>query len=66
MFIIDKYVFVYAYVPEHFLSRNNIFYLDKFIYIRIVRFWRNDKYNNSCFASNGYFANLFGVKPKLL
>lgn len=66
MFIIDKYVLVYAYVPEHFLSRNDLSYLDKLIYIRIVGFCRNDKYNNTCFASNGYFANLFGVKPKAI
>ena len=66
MFIIDKYVLVYAYVPEHFLSRKDLSYLDKLIYIRIVGFCRNDKYNNTCFASNGYFANLFGVKPKAI
>ena len=66
MFIIDKYVLVYAYVPEHFLSRKDLSYLDKLIYIRIVGFCRNDKYDNTCFASNGYFANLFGVKPKAI
>lgn len=66
MFVIDKYVLVYAYVPEHFLSRKDLSYLDKLIYIRIVGFCRNDKYNNTCFASNGYFANLFGVKPKAI
>ena len=66
MFIIDKYVLVYAYVPEHFLSRKDLSYLDKLIYIRIVGFCRNDKYNNTCFASNGYFANLFVVKPKAI
>ena len=66
MFIIDKYVLVYAYVPEHFFSRKDLSYLDKLIYIRIVGFCRNDKYNNTCFASNGYFANLFGVKPKAI
>lgn len=66
MFVIDKYVLVYAYVPEHFLSRKDLSYLDKLIYIRIVDFCRNDKYNNTCFASNGYFANLFGVKPKAI
>ena len=66
MFIIDKYVLVYAYVPEHFLSRKYLSYLDKLIYIRIVGFCRNDKYDNTCFASNGYFANLFGVKPKAI
>lgn len=66
MFIIVKYVLVYAYVPEHFLSRKDLSYLDKLIYIRIVGFCRNDKYNNTCFASNGYFANLFGVKPKAI
>ena len=65
MFVIDKYVLVYAYVPEHFLSRKDLSYLDKLIYIRIVGFCRNDK-NNTCFASNGYFANLFGVKPKAI
>ena len=59
MFIIDKYVLVYAYVPEHFLSRKDLSYLD-IIYIRIVGFCRNDKYNNTCFA------NLFGVKPKAI
>ena len=57
MFIIDKYVLVYAYVPEHFLSRKDLSYLDKLIYIRIVVFCSNDKHNNTCFASNGYFAN---------
>ena len=66
MFVIDKYVLVYAYVPEHFLSRKDLSYLDKLIYIRIVGFCRNDKYNNTCFASNGYFANLFGVKPNAI
>ena len=66
MFVIDKYVLVYAYVPEHFLSRKDLSYLDKLIYIRIVGFCRNYKYNNTCFASNGYFANLFGVKPKAI
>ena len=66
MFVIDKYVFVYSYVPEHFLSRKDLSYLDKLIYIRIVGFCRNDKYNNTCFASNGYFANLFGVKSKAI
>ena len=66
MIIIDKYVLVYAYVPEHFLSRKDLSYLDKLIYIRIVGFCRNDKYNNTCFASNGYFASLFGVKPKAI
>ena len=66
MFIIDKYVLVYAYVPEHFLSRKDLSYLDKLIYIRIVGFCRNNKYNNTCFASNGYFANLFEVKPKAI
>lgn len=66
VFIIDKYVLVYAYVPEHFLSRKDLSYLDKLIYIRIVGFCRNDKYDNTCFASNGYFANLFGVKPKAI
>ena len=66
MSIIDKYVLVYAYVPEHFLSRKDLSYLDKLIYTRIVGFCRNDKYNNTCFASNGYFANLFGVKPKAI
>ena len=66
MFVIDKYVLVYAYVSEHFLSRKDLSYLDKLIYIRIVGFCRNDKYNNTCFASNGYFANLFGVKPKAI
>lgn len=66
MFIIDKYVLVYAYVPEQFLSRKDLSYLDKLIYIRIVGFCRNDNYNNTCFASNGYFANLFGVKPKAI
>ena len=66
VFIIDKYVLVYAYVPEHFLSRKDLSYLDKLIYIRIVVFCRNDKYDNTCFASNGYFANLFGVKPKAI
>lgn len=66
MFIIDKYVLVYAYVPEQFLSRKDLSYLDKLIYIRIVGFCRNNNYNNTCFASNGYFANLFGVKPKAI
>ena len=66
MFVIDKYVLVCAYVPEHFLSRKDLSYLDKLIYIRIVGFCRNDKYNNTCFASNGYFVNLFGVKPKAI
>lgn len=66
MFVIDEYVLVYAYVPEHFLSSKDLSYLDKLIYIRIVGFCRNDKYNNTCFASNGYFANLFGVKPKAI
>lgn len=66
MFVIDKYVLVYAYVPEHFLSRKDLSYLDKLIYIRIVGFCRNDKYNNTCFASNGYFANLFEVKPNAI
>lgn len=66
MFVIDKYVLVYAYVPEHFLSRKDLSYLDKLIYIRIVGFCRNDKYNNTCFASNGYFANLFKVKPNAI
>ena len=66
VFIIDKYVLVYAYVPEQFLSRKDLSYLDKLIYIRIVGFCRNNNYNNTCFASNGYFANLFGVKPKTI
>ena len=66
MFVIDKYVLVYAYVPEHFLSRKDLSYLDKLIYIRTIGFCRNDKYNNTCFASNGYFANLFGVKPNAI
>lgn len=68
MFVIDKYVLVYAYVPEQFLSRKDLSYLDKLIYIRIVGFCRNNNYNNTCFASNGYFANLylFGVKPKAI
>lgn len=66
MFVIDKYVLVYAYVPEHFLPRKDLSYLDKLIYIRIVGFCRNDKYNNTCFASNGYFTNLFGVKAKAI
>ena len=57
---------VYAYVPEQFLSRKDLSYLDKLIYIRIVGFCRNNNYNNTCFASNGYFANLFGVKPKAI
>ena len=61
---IDKYVMVYAYVPEHFLSCKELSYLDKLIYIRIVGFCRNEEYNYSCFASNKYFAKLFGVSPK--
>ena len=59
-------MFWYIYEPEHFLSRKDLSYLDKLIYIRIVGFCRNDKYDNTCFASNGYFANLFGVKPKAI
>ena len=55
---------VYAYVPEHFLSCKELSYLDKLIYIRIVGFCRNEEYNYSCFASNKYFAKLFGVSPK--
>ena len=39
-------------------------YLDKLIYIRIVGICRNEEYNYSCFASNKYFAKLFGVSPK--
>lgn len=66
MCFIDKYVLVYAYVPEHFLSNKDLSYLDKLVYIRIVGFCRNDEYNNTCFASNGYFAGLFGVKPKAI
>lgn len=66
MCFIDKYVLVYAYVPEHFLSSKDLSYLDKLVYIRIVGFCRNDEYNNTCFASNGYFAELFGVKPKAI
>ncbi len=61
-----KFRIYYLSVPEHFLSRKDLSYLDKLIYIRIVGFCRNDKYNNTCFASNGYFANLFGVKPKAI
>ena len=61
---IDKYVMVYAYVPEHFLSCKELSYLDKLIYIRIVGLCRNEEYNYSCFASNKYFAKLFGVSPK--
>lgn len=61
---IDKYVMVYAYVPEHFLSCKELSYLDKLIYIRIVGFCRNEEYNYTCFASNKYFAKLFGVSPK--
>lgn len=61
---IDKYVMVYAYVPEHFLSCKELSYLDKLVYIRIVGFCRNEEYNYSCFASNKYFAKLFGVSPK--
>lgn len=57
---------VYAYVPEHFLSSKELSYLDKLIYIRIVGFCRCEKFNHTCFASNGYFANLFGVKPKAI
>lgn len=53
-------------MPEQFLSRKDLSYLDKLIYIRIVVFCRNNNYNNTCFASNGYFANLFGVKPKAI
>ena len=59
-------MFWYIYESERFLSRKDLSYLDKLIYIRIVGFCRNDKYNNTCFASNGYFANLFGVKPKAI
>lgn len=66
MFYIDNYVMVYAYVPEHFLSCKELSYLDKLIYIRIVGFCRNDEYNNVCFATNPYFSNLFGVKPKAI
>ena len=55
---------VYAYVPEHFLSCKELSYLEKLIYIRIVGFCRNEEYNYSCFASNKYFAKLFGVSPK--
>lgn len=40
--------------------------MDKLVYIRIVGFCRNEEYNHTCFASNGYFANLFGVKPKAI
>ena len=43
----------------------SIFYLVR-IYIRIVDFCGNDKYNNTCFTSNGYFSNLFGIKPKTI
>ena len=57
---------VYAYVPEHFLSCKELSYMDKLVYIRIVGFCRNEEYNHTCFASNGYFANLFGVKPKAI
>lgn len=64
--IIDKYVMVYAYVPEHILACHELSYLDKLVYIRIIGFCRNDNNNNICFASNGYFANLFGVKPKAI
>ena len=63
---IDKYVMVYAYVPEHILACHELSYLDKLIYIRIIGFCRNDENNNVCFASNSYFANLFGVKPKAI
>ena len=63
---IDKYVMIYAYVPEHFLSCKELSYMDKLVYIRIVGFCRNEEYNHTCFASNGYFANLFGVKPKAI
>ena len=59
-------MFWYIYASEYFLSRKDLSYLDKLIYIRIVGFCRNDKYNNTCFVSNGYFANLFGVKPKAI
>ena len=52
-----KFRIYYLSVPEHFLSRKDLSYLDKLIYIRIVVFCSNDKYNNTCFASNGYFAN---------
>lgn len=55
---------VYAYVLEHFLSCKELSYLDKLVYIRIVGFCRNEEYNYSCFASNKYFAKLFGVSPK--
>ena len=55
---------VYAYVPEHFLSCKELSYLDKLIYIRIVGFCRNEEYNYTCFASNKYFAKLFGASPK--
>lgn len=40
--------------------------MDKLVYIRIVGFCRNEEYNYTCFASNSYFANLFGVKPKAI
>ncbi|CCY45538.1 unknown [Clostridium sp. CAG:1193] len=48
------------------LERRNLFYLYKLIYIRIVVFCGNDKYNNTYFDSNGYFANLFRVKLKAI
>ena len=66
MLFIDKKILVYAYVPEHFLSCKELSYMNKLVYIRIVGFCRNEEYNHTCFASNGYFANLFGVKPKAI
>ena len=66
MLFIDKKILVYAYVPEHFLSCKELSYMNKLVYIRIVGFCRNEEYTLTCFASNGYFANLFGVKPKAI
>ena len=40
--------------------------MDKLVYIRIVGFCRNEEHNHTCFASNSFFANLFGVKPKAI
>lgn len=57
--IMTKYIIIYAKVDEEVYKTKELSFLDKLIFERITALCHTNK---KCYATNSYFANMYGVK----